>query len=161
MCGYRFRSNRNVRHAHRLGPFTLVPTSRNEVNFPGDSFPADLEDGDYLVITLTLLEELPPYKVRPSPDALPGRWMTGTQNHEGIAGVAAAVDYLEAIGRQVGTDDDDDPVRLAMAAIRTHEQDLSRRLLAGLAERPHAPARPRQPGLQDESGRRKNSPGLA
>jgi hypothetical protein len=54
------RSNRNVRHAHRLAPFTLVPTSRNEVNFPGDSFPADLAEGDYLVVTLTMLEDLPP-----------------------------------------------------------------------------------------------------
>src|SRR5947209_1719737 len=41
-----------------------------------------------------LLEELPAYKLRPVPDDLPGRWMTGTQNHEGLAGVAAAVDYL-------------------------------------------------------------------
>src|SRR5262249_21158275 len=32
-----------------------------------------------------LLESLPAYKVRPAPDAPPGRWMTGTQNHEGIA----------------------------------------------------------------------------
>src|SRR5262249_26108683 len=39
-----------------------------------------------------LLEGLPAYKVRPAPESLPGRWMTGTQNHEGLAGVAAAVD---------------------------------------------------------------------
>src|SRR5207244_11828755 len=41
-----------------------------------------------------LLEDLPAYKVRPVPDRLPDRWMTGTQNHEGLAGVVAAVDYL-------------------------------------------------------------------
>lgn len=81
-----------------------------------------------------LLEELPAYKVRPSPDEVPGRWMTGTQNHEGLAGVAAAVDYLELIGKEIGTDDE--PIRAAMTAIRRHEQDLSRRLLAGLADRP-------------------------
>jgi cysteine desulfurase family protein (TIGR01976 family) len=73
-----------------------------------------------------LLENLPVYKVRPASDSLPGRWMTGTQNHEGLAGVAAAIDYLTAI-----TDD----LQRSMAAIRTHEQTLSRRLLAGLAER--------------------------
>src|SRR5262245_57088187 len=44
------------------------------------------------------LESLQPYKLRPSPNELPGRWMTGTQNHEGIAGVAAAVEYLAEIG---------------------------------------------------------------
>src|SRR5262249_18577151 len=32
------------------------------------------------------LEELEPYKLRPAPDTLPDRWMTGTQNHEGLAG---------------------------------------------------------------------------
>src|SRR5579884_3093341 len=45
-----------------------------------------------------LLESLPAYKVRPAPDTLPDRWMTGTQNHEGLAGVPAAVDYLAEIG---------------------------------------------------------------
>ncbi|MGC3970319.1 MAG: aminotransferase class V-fold PLP-dependent enzyme [Pirellulales bacterium] len=33
-----------------------------------------------------ILESLPAYKVRPAPNDLPGKWMTGTQNHEGIAG---------------------------------------------------------------------------
>jgi cysteine desulfurase family protein (TIGR01976 family) len=74
------------------------------------------------------LEELEPYKVKPCVDTLPDRWMTGTQNHEGLAGVAAAVDYLEEIG---GGD-----VRRGMTAIRAHEKELGRRLLAGLAERP-------------------------
>lgn len=45
-----------------------------------------------------LLESIEPYKLRPAPDDLPGRWMTGTQNHEGIAGVAAAIDYIAGIG---------------------------------------------------------------
>lgn len=45
------------------------------------------------------LERLRPYKVRPAPDAVPERWMTGTQNHEGLAGVIAAIDYMAAIGR--------------------------------------------------------------
>ncbi len=47
-----------------------------------------------------LLAELEPYKVRPAADTLPDRWMTGTQNHEGIAGVLAAIDYLAELGRQ-------------------------------------------------------------
>src|SRR5262249_44554035 len=45
-----------------------------------------------------LLEELPAYKLRPVPETLPDRWMTGTQNHEGLAGVKAAVGYLADIG---------------------------------------------------------------
>ncbi len=45
-----------------------------------------------------LMESLPVYKLRPSPSDLPGRWMTGTQSHEGIAGVLAAVEYLAELG---------------------------------------------------------------
>jgi cysteine desulfurase family protein (TIGR01976 family) len=40
-----------------------------------------------------------PYKVRPAPDTLPDRWETGTQIHEGLAAVAAAIDYLADLGR--------------------------------------------------------------
>lgn len=43
------------------------------------------------------MQELKPYKLRPSPDAIPGRWMTGTQNHACIAGVTAAIDYLASL----------------------------------------------------------------
>src|SRR5436190_23529382 len=45
------------------------------------------------------LEQLEAYKVRPAPTHTPGRWMTGTQNHEGIAGVAACIDYLASLGQ--------------------------------------------------------------
>ncbi len=50
-----------------------------------------------------LLESIQPYKLRPSPNDLPGRWMTGTQNHECIAGTLAAIDYIADIGRERGT----------------------------------------------------------
>jgi selenocysteine lyase/cysteine desulfurase len=48
-----------------------------------------------------LLERLPAYKLRPASDELPDRWMTGTQNHEGIAGTLAAVEYLADLGRRL------------------------------------------------------------
>jgi cysteine desulfurase family protein (TIGR01976 family) len=90
-----------------------------------------------------LLEELAPYKLRPVPDALPDRWMTGTQNHEGIAGVAAAVAYLAEIGSRCPDDPGAFPellgrrrqLRQAMTAIRAYEMELGRRLLDGLNER--------------------------
>ncbi|HMQ32653.1 MAG TPA: cysteine desulfurase-like protein [Chloroflexaceae bacterium] len=47
------------------------------------------------------LLRLHPYKVRPATDELPGRWMTGTQSHEAMAGVTAAVEYLAELGRAV------------------------------------------------------------
>ena len=52
-----------------------------------------------------LLEELTAYKVRPAENALPDKWMTGTQNHEGIAGALAAVNYLADLGCQLKGED--------------------------------------------------------
>jgi cysteine desulfurase family protein (TIGR01976 family) len=48
------------------------------------------------------LERLRPYKVRPATEDLPGRWMTGTQSHEAMAGVTAAIEYLAEMGRTFG-----------------------------------------------------------
>jgi cysteine desulfurase family protein (TIGR01976 family) len=39
-------------------------------------------------------------KLRPAPDYSPERLETGTQNHEGIAGAAAAVDFLASLAQQ-------------------------------------------------------------
>jgi len=44
-----------------------------------------------------LLESLPFPKLEPSPDTAPERAETGTQNQEGIAGVTAAVEFMESI----------------------------------------------------------------
>lgn len=45
-----------------------------------------------------VLERLEPYKVRPAPAALPWCFETGTQSIEGIAGIAATVDYFADVG---------------------------------------------------------------
>src|SRR5260370_1021702 len=45
-----------------------------------------------------LLERLHPYKVRPASDEGPSRWETGTQNHECLAGVLGAFEYLAELG---------------------------------------------------------------
>ena len=49
-----------------------------------------------------LMNELRAYKVRPAPNSLPGKFETGTQNHEGIAGVLGTVEYLEWLGQTFG-----------------------------------------------------------
>jgi selenocysteine lyase/cysteine desulfurase len=83
-----------------------------------------------------LLETLPAYKVRPAPNSLPGKWMTGTQSHESIAGALAAIDYLADVGREVAASDGLDR-RAALQAAFTHimayEQHLSCKLLNGFA----------------------------
>ncbi|PJF28316.1 MAG: cysteine desulfurase-like protein [Phototrophicales bacterium] len=65
-----------------------------------------------------LLESLPAYKVRPSKDKPPYRWETGTPAFELIAGVGAAVDYIEFAG--------------GMAAIGAYERELTAHLIGML-----------------------------
>ncbi len=48
-----------------------------------------------------LIEALDAPKLRPAPDEAPERLETGTQNHEGIAGAAAAVDFLGSLASGV------------------------------------------------------------
>jgi cysteine desulfurase family protein (TIGR01976 family) len=81
------------------------------------------------------MAQLPAYKLRPSPDDLPGRWMTGTQSHEGIAGVLAAVEYLADLGRSSDGGrcaSRRQALLTAYARIAAYERTLSLRLLAGL-----------------------------
>jgi len=80
------------------------------------------------------LARLRPYKVRPAPEVNPFRWETGTQNHEGQAGILAAVDYLAELGRRASPS-----VRSRRAAllaaydvIRPYERSLAERLIKGL-----------------------------
>jgi len=81
-----------------------------------------------------LLETWPCYKVRPSSTELPGQWITGTQNHEGIAGVAAAVEYLAELVEPNANHRA--RLKQAMTLIQKHEQSLSEHMLKGLADRP-------------------------
>ncbi len=81
-----------------------------------------------------LLESLEPYKLRPATNQLPGKWMTGTGNHEGIAGVGAAIEYLADLGREVDPQAQSRREALVSAfeAIGEHERELSLALLQGL-----------------------------
>lgn len=79
-----------------------------------------------------------PYKVRPAPEALPDRWETGTQLHEGIAGVGAAVEYLSELGRRCDSAAANRRASLVAAyqAIREYEMSLATRMIAGLLSIP-------------------------
>ena len=86
-----------------------------------------------------LLEKLEPDKVRPAPDEIPGCFETGTQSHEGIAGVRATIDYFAAIGAAMapsesGSTDDGrrGQVRAAMKLLFSYEETLARHLIEGL-----------------------------
>jgi cysteine desulfurase family protein (TIGR01976 family) len=93
-----------------------------------------------------LLTELQAYKVRPADNFPPDKFETGTKNHEGIAGVLGAMEYLEWIGENFGNvytakyQDRFQGRRLrlkqAMAAIRAYEYEISRVVIETLREIP-------------------------
>lgn len=69
-----------------------------------------------------LMAELEAYKVRPAPSDPPEKWETGTQSFESLAGVTAAVAYLEELGHET---------------IAAHETALGQRFLDGIAGMSH------------------------
>jgi len=81
-----------------------------------------------------LLRSLTPYKVRPASDDLPYRFETGTQNHEGLAGWTATVEYLAEVGRTHGEPAGPsrrEAVVAAFDAFGAWEEPLSARFLEG------------------------------
>jgi len=80
------------------------------------------------------LIRLRPYKVRPAAEENPYRWETGTQNHEGQAGIIAAVDYLAELGRRASPAVTSRRASLLAAydVIRPYERGLVERLIHGL-----------------------------
>lgn len=67
-----------------------------------------------------LLASLDVPRLDPAPDTAPERFETGTQNHEGIAGIAAAVEFLVSLGDDGGTPAGDRRARLARGYARLH-----------------------------------------
>jgi cysteine desulfurase family protein (TIGR01976 family) len=94
---------------------------------------------------LELLEKLPAYKVRPADPNPPDKFETGTQNHEGINGIMAAIDYLAAMGDEYGAQFVDELTRYdgrrkalkqAMHAIAAYERSLFTYLMAEIQQIP-------------------------
>jgi cysteine desulfurase family protein (TIGR01976 family) len=79
------------------------------------------------------LSSLTAYKVRPAPSDPPGKWETGTQSFESLAGVAAAVEHIGSIGDGRGRD----AIESAFARVGDHEMLLGRRFLDGIAGMSH------------------------
>ncbi len=86
------------------------------------------------------LQSFRPYKVRPCSDQLPDRWESGTQIHELIAGIGAAVEYLAELGRHCAASAKTRREALAAAYHSTvaHETEIIWRLISGLQSIPGA-----------------------
>ena len=107
----------------------------------------------------SLLEALDCDRLDLSDDGLPSadncgmsRWELGTQNHEALAGVGAAVDYLASLGGRAGGGAADQPasrrkkLQAGFAAIEAHEDELKVRALPTppplVTSQPSPPSRP-------------------
>lgn len=78
--------------------------------------------------------------MRPASSELPYKFETGTQNHEGIAGVLGALEYLQWLGRQFGAEQASAwkeagfsgrrlELKMGMSAMQAYEAELSRELI--------------------------------
>jgi cysteine desulfurase family protein (TIGR01976 family) len=78
-----------------------------------------------------LLEKIYFPKVRPAPDSAPERVETGTLNHEGIVGAAAAVDFIASLGKGITRRE-----KLSEAFSLIHDRDmrLTEQLWNGLSQ---------------------------
>src|SRR3989441_1137973 len=84
-----------------------------------------------------LLDQLPAFREYFIPDAAPYKFEIGTYVYENVAGLLAAIDYLEDVGRKCGADGDRrEGVHHAMQAIRNYEMTLTDRMLRGLESIP-------------------------
>jgi cysteine desulfurase family protein (TIGR01976 family) len=144
--------------AHQVGALCFVDAVQYAPHGPID---VQALDCDFLVVSAykvfgphvgalygkrSLLERLRAYKVRPAPIEPPGKFETGTQNHEGIAGIFGALKYLTDLGKRFGGEyvghysENFEGRRLllkqAMAAIRDYEMKLSHVLIDTLSKIP-------------------------
>ncbi|MFY8301155.1 cysteine desulfurase-like protein [Pseudoalteromonas sp. SS15] len=103
------------------------------------------------------LEGFTPYKVEPAKDVIPGRWETGTQSFEGLAGVIAAIDYIASLSALPESTPRRERLAKAFAHTKEHEMALSAYFLKRLADFPQI----RLYGIEDESRLAERTPTFA
>ena len=80
-----------------------------------------------------LFERLDVYRLDPAPPYVPDKLETGTQNHEGIAGVKGAIDFIASLGDGASRRE---RIASAMSAVEEYEADLAAKFRAGLRALP-------------------------
>lgn len=76
-----------------------------------------------------IFKELKPYKLVPSPDYYPDNLETGTQNHEGIAGIRPAIEFFASFGEG---ETRRSRILNGMEHLEAYENSLAKRLRDGL-----------------------------
>jgi cysteine desulfurase family protein (TIGR01976 family) len=98
-----------------------------------------------LFVQKGIAEALDVPKLEPAPDTAPERFETGTLNHEGIAGVEAAVNFLAELGGAEG--DRRHRLEASYAWLHTQGERLFRQMWEGLAAIPEVTLYGYAPGL--------------
>jgi cysteine desulfurase family protein (TIGR01976 family) len=80
-----------------------------------------------------LFEKLNVYRLDPAPHYIPDKLETGTQNHEGAAGVQGAIDFIASLGEGATQRE---RLTNAMSAVEEYESDLAAKFRAGLRALP-------------------------
>lgn len=83
------------------------------------------------VIREELFDSIQPYKLSPAPASFPDKLETGTQNHEGIAGITPAIQFVASLGKG---DTLREQLRTGFEAIEKHENSLADKMREALLE---------------------------
>jgi cysteine desulfurase family protein (TIGR01976 family) len=135
-----------VRLAHAAGSMAFLDAVHYAPHGPIDVQTVDCDFlacssykffGPHLGILFGKREQLQrprPYKLRACAEKLPDRWETGTQNHECLAGLIAAIDYIEDVGRHhdPAVKTRREAILAAYQVFQQHERELVEQLINGL-----------------------------
>ncbi|MDF2680575.1 MAG: cysteine desulfurase-like protein [Brevibacillus sp.] len=83
------------------------------------------------VIRQELFEQIQPYKLQPAPTYIPDKLETGTQNHEGIAGIRPAIEFIAGLGKG---QDLRERICTGYEVIEAYENALADKLRSALSE---------------------------
>jgi cysteine desulfurase family protein (TIGR01976 family) len=131
--------------AHRTGALVAVDAVHAAPHIPldRDAIGADIITcsaykffGPHVGVTAirrALFEKMGVYRLDPAPDHIPDKLETGTQNHEGIAGVKGALDFISSLGEGASPRE---KLASAMKAIEEYEAALAEFFRASLRDLP-------------------------
>ncbi|HKH39857.1 MAG TPA: cysteine desulfurase-like protein [Rubrobacter sp.] len=134
-----------VERAHSAGALVAVDAVHAAPHLPldRDAIGADIITcsaykffGPHVGVTAIrrdLFENMGVYRLDPAPDYIPDKLETGTQNHEGIAGVKGALDFISSLGE--GTSQRE-KLTSAMKAVEEQEAALAENFRRALRDIP-------------------------
>jgi cysteine desulfurase family protein (TIGR01976 family) len=131
--------------AHEVGAIVAVdavhaaphiPVDRDAINADIITCSAYKFFGPHVGVTVIrreLLERLDVYRLDPAPHYIPDKLETGTQNHEGIAGVQGAIDFIASLGEGSSRRE---RLKSAMSAVEEYESGLAETFRTALQDLP-------------------------